>query len=686
MKSFLLLLSLLLAPLCAQSEDVYHIHTLSERELLKTYISIMHDACHHADQFWTNWTVETNAGMWGTGRSDNMNEGIRAISGMVLTCGSLLKYSDALDATERNEYRRKTIAALRYSVATHVTGSQKCTDGKPWGNSWQSAMWTCDLAFGAWLIWDDLDTGLRHDLERVVAYEADRFLDGKPPAGTFNDTKAEENGWNLVCISIAANMFPDHPHAAAWNHKAIEYMMNTLSAPQDADDKTLVDGKPVSEWFTGANVHPDFTLENHGFFHPGYVGCSSYFMTETAMYFTYAHRPIPQAASHHLLDMWGMFQGILLPDGESACPQSMDWELHGLPYINLFASLACYKQDALAAHLEKSYVQYMRAWQVMCHGDLAAPGSKLGFTRHAICAEQATYGFLAHKIFGPPVKESSPAKAASSVNGVHAREWVQVITHRTDDKFVSFSWTNRIMGMLIPLGAGHKGNPDFTAPIVNGFVGSLDLTPAGNKRTTVIEHTWKTNANGFETTGTVFLNGGRLKQTLRMTSVGDKTIVYQDRVVALEDVIIAQEHGVPLGIENDEITGGTRSLSDEKGNEIFDWKKPRKPVAISGSWANVDGRLGVIAVAGAGFSYNQAKGYQPGISICEDILYGSYSDRSRPFKAGQEVAHRIVIAVTEVTPKKTATLAQSCRVEDGPHGQVLRVKLAEGGEVEVPLL
>ena len=62
-------------------------------------------------------------------------------------------------------------------------------------------------------------------------------------------------------------------------------------------------------------------------------------------------------------------------------------------------------------------------------------------------------------------------------------EWVQVIMHRTDDKFVSFSWTNRIMGLLIPLGAGHEGNPDFTAPIVNGFVGSFELSPTGNRKT-----------------------------------------------------------------------------------------------------------------------------------------------------------------------------------------------------------
>jgi hypothetical protein len=543
-------------------------------------------------------------------------------------------------------------------------------------------MWTADLSFGAWLIWDDLDPGLRKDLERVAAYEADRFLAGKPPAGSFNDTKAEENGWDLTGIALASVMFPHNPHAAAWHEKAIEYMMNTLSAPQDEQDNSIIDGQPVKTWFTGPNVHPDFTLENHGFFHPGYIGCSSYFLTQTAMYFTFAHQPIPEAATHHLMDVWKMFQEILLPDGEAACPQSMDWELHGLPYCNLFASLASYEKDALAAHLENIYVQYMRAWQEMRHGDLAAPGSRLGFTRHAICAQQAAYAFLAHKIFGPPVKGLTAAQAASAVEGTHVHPWIEVVNQRTADKFISFSWTNRIMGMIVPIGPGHEENPDFTAPIVGGFIGGFNLTPRGKPQTEVVEHSWKTTTDGFETSGTLLLNGRRLRQTIKVTSLGDRTVVYQDRVTALKDVTVAQERGFPLGIENDEITGGQRCLSWADGALVFDDQKPQPPFAVGGSWANVDGRLGVVVAAGSGMSYNQAMGYQPGISIREDILYGSFSERKREFKAGEEVAHRVAVFFVETTPKETAALANTVKIS----GQTVHFKLADGGEAGVPLL
>jgi hypothetical protein len=663
----------LLLPVCLYADDLYKIHPLSEPELLQTYSALMRDACRHSDQFWHDWPVDSRAGFWGSGRSDNMNEGVRAISGMTLTCASLLKYSDILKEDERREYRRKALAAIRYATETHVTGTQTCPDGKPWGNSWQSAMWTADLAFGAWLIWDDLDAGLRKDLERVVAFESDRFLAGRPPAGSFNDTKAEENGWDLTCLAVAPNLFPDNPHAGAWKEKAIEYMMNTLSTPHDLEDTNMIDGRPVKDWVTGPNIHPDFTLENHGFFHPGYVGCSSYFLTQTGMYFTYAHQPTPAAARHHLMETWGMFDSILLPNGEAACPQGMDWELHGLPYLNLFASLATDEHDRAAAHLEETYLQYMRAWQVRNHGNLAVFGSPLGFTRHAICAQQAAYAFLAHKIFGPPAKELTAAETATQAEGVHAHDWIEVITHRTADKFASFSWTNRLMGMLIPIGAGHAGNPDFTVPIVNGFIGGFDLRPRGSLKTVVLEHRWKTMTNGFETSGTLLLDGGRLKQTLIMTSIGDKTVVYQDHVVAVKDITVTQERGIPLGIENDEVTGGSRAVTWSSGHTLFDQRAPKPIAALSGSWANVDSRLGIISLGGSGLTYLQATNYAPGISVRTDLLYGSYSKQSRHFRAGEAVARRIVVAYVEVTPQETALLAQAAHVE----GQLLHLQLPD---------
>lgn len=674
---------LLLLPVCVEAAELYDIHPIPEPALMQLYTNLLCDACHHADQFWTNSSVSPGAGYWGDGVSGG-NQGIRAVAEMVLSCATMLKYSDAFTPAEREAYLQKTTAALRYVAATHLTGTRTCPDGKRWGGTWQSAMWTGTFAFGAWLVWDKLDGELRQGLERVIASESDRFLKDRPPAGLWGDTKAEENGWNLICLAVAANMFTNHSHAEAWETKAVEYMLNTLSTPQDLHDETLVDGRAVREWVVGPNLQPDFTLENHNFFHPSYVGCSSYFLTQTAMYYAYAGRPIPKAATHHLIDTWRMLQTILLPWAESAFPQGMDWELHGLNFINLFASLATYQQDPLAARMERISLQYMRAWQTMCHGDLAVPGSSLGFTRHAICAEQAAYGFLAHKIFGRSVKELDAQAAASRVQGVFDYPFVDFIMQRTAHKFFSFSWKNKFMGMLIPLGEGHDGNPFFTAPIANGLLGSFDLNPPGGREMKLLDHERHEILNGFETSGTLLTHSGRLKQTVKITSVGERTVIYQDRVIAMTNITVARELGMLIGIENDQVSGGRRVVYDQGGSTEFDWGKQRPPLTLSGQWANVDGRLGVVVVAGANLRYSQSAGYDKHMAVCTDLLYGSFSENRKSFKEGDVVARRIVLLFTEVTPEQTATLSHSFKFEGSP--QVLRVKLPEGGEVEVPVL
>jgi hypothetical protein len=222
-------------------------------------------------------------------------------------------------------------------------------------------------------------------------------------------------------------------------------------------------------------------------------------------------------------------------------------------------------------------------------------------------------------------------------------------------------------------------------PIKDGFVGSFELAPPGTAKVTLLEHSWKKTPDGFETTGTLLLNGGRLKQALKLTSIGGQTVVYEDRVTALSNVTVRTERGIPVGIENDQITGGTRVVSDQASQTIFDYQNPRQLVELPGSWVNVDGRLGVVTVAGAGLSYAQASGYSPGICVCSDILYGSYSDYSKEFKAGEEVAHRLAVFSVEVTPKETSVLARSCKMEEKSGAKVLCFKQPGGGNVEVPL-
>ncbi|MBO0863263.1 MAG: hypothetical protein J2P21_33180, partial [Chloracidobacterium sp.] len=314
----------------------------------------------------------------------------------------------------------------------------------------------------------------------------------------------------------------------------------------------------------------------------------------------------------------------------------------------------------------------------------------LGFVRHAINVEQASYGFIAHKVFGPIMDPIMSARAATAEDrGVRDYPYVGFIAHRTEMKFASFSWRNKIMGMIIPIGEGHEGNPDFTVPIQDGFVGSFEVDPAGDikedKKITVVERDLKRTDDGFETAGTLLLHSGRLQQKIKMTSIGAQTVIYEDEVTALAGITVKKELGIPFGIENDEITGGARVVTSRDARTVVNWRDPKPPMAIQGRWINVDGRLGVVSIAGSGLSYAQGSGYLPGISVCADKLYGSYFDRPRQFRAGDVVARRLAVFLVEVTPQRMSRLTESYRIDEQDGVQMLRFKQPDGKDCKVQI-
>ena len=180
------------------------------------------------------------------------------------------------------------------------------------------------------------------------------------------------------------------------------------------------------------------------------------------------------------------------------------------------------------------------------------------------------------------------------------------------------------MGLLVPLGTGHDNNPHFTFPIREGLVGSFELRGSGESKSNVLDHTWKPNSNGFETSGTFLTHGDRLKQSIRIDSIGDNIVVYQDHVTATANISVKRELGAPIAIENDELSGEERTIYHSEGETKVDWKQPAHEIPIPGSWANIDSRLALIAVTGSGLVYKRAPGYNAQ-AVCADVLYGSFS-------------------------------------------------------------
>lgn len=168
-------------------------------------------------------------------------------------------YDEKAVGVSRAELLRDTLVPMmRYLVATHVTGSRSTSDGRLWGDAWQSAHWTQMLGRGAWFVWADLPADVQSGVRRVVAHEADRIARAEPPHQLRSDTKAEENAWNSQILSVAMLLLPADARRAGWEKAHQKWVMSSFLRPADERNGAVVDGRPVREQFTGANIFDDY--------------------------------------------------------------------------------------------------------------------------------------------------------------------------------------------------------------------------------------------------------------------------------------------------------------------------------------------------------------------------------------------------------------------------------------------
>jgi len=195
------------------------------------------------------------------------------------------------------------------SLAADHKANAKLSD--PWGDAWQSASWTRDVALAAWYQWENLDSIDQVYVQRMLEHEANRFNDKTPPASNQNsvsDTKGEENAWNASCLDVAAAMMPNHANVEIWRAKANEYHMTAVATPSDLNNTDLYDGKPVSEWVSGYCFTDEYAAGNHGAYpHPTYILSSFLHGLRSIGYFSLAGQTPPAGSMFNMPEIYRMF-------------------------------------------------------------------------------------------------------------------------------------------------------------------------------------------------------------------------------------------------------------------------------------------------------------------------------------------------------------------------------------------
>ncbi|WP_168119882.1 hypothetical protein [Paenibacillus sp. HB172176] len=219
----------------------------------------------------------------------------------------------------REELIHIALRTLRFSLQSHIEGNYCCTDGGSWGHTWISALGIERMMHGVDAIAEEMTSADHELLRKVLLSECDWLLDElEIEAGLLaseGHNKPESNLWNGALLHRTALLYPDAARAEQFREKGLAFLINSVSVPSDAVNRTIKDGKTVADRHVGANFFESMALNHHGYLNVGYmVICLS---NMAMLHFYYKNRsiPVPEALYHNIEPLWKLVKACTFPDG-----------------------------------------------------------------------------------------------------------------------------------------------------------------------------------------------------------------------------------------------------------------------------------------------------------------------------------------------------------------------------------
>ncbi|MBN2580625.1 MAG: hypothetical protein JXB10_16690 [Pirellulales bacterium] len=593
------------------------------------------------------WPTESDCGYLGWGghgeKEISANIQLAHLYALLITFG---RYDEQVTGVSREEALRRVKGVIRYCCFTHVTGPHPCTSGKHWGGGWHGASWSTVLAHTVWLVWPELDDPTREMATRVITAEADRFLGVDPPSGKINNTMAESNAWNTRALAVAAVMFPRHPRAPQWRRAYQRWAMNVFSVADDRRDDTPVDGRPVREWVTTENIHPDFTLENHGIVYPVYMWASMNGLCQSALYHIVAGQKPPQAAFHHLRDVYEVYKRLQTWEGLPAYVNGSDKFLHlQVVDIVVHSFFAQVFQDREAALLEAIELDILERMQARFNNGRLYPVAEVGrWSRVGNLSVALGGSYLLHYVCRADVTPVGRCEFDRRITGVSYFPDGNFLLHRTPEKLVSFAWSkpHRVMGLVIP-----REGSWLVTPHVRGFTGTIREQGRPDKQIFQLEKIDKTvHKDSFSVSVIALRCNGKVEHRLTFESLSGPDVLMREKLTALKPVIL------------DEAETGTVGIGRELGRDQITLESARGEKTTVGGFADpvnrtfefpegqvtVDGRF-IYRWQGDGtpcyFQWSKVSrvgGAPGGYGHLEDRLAVRHIKSPRKFAAGEVIA------------------------------------------------
>jgi len=537
--------------------------------------------------------------------------------------------------------REMALAALRAALATHVTGDRTCPDGKQWGHTWISMLGIERAMQGVASLRRQGVASLRlamsetdnAALRRVLVSEAEWLLrearrgeHGGVCAGKWASSRMnvpESNIWSGALLWRVAQMYPDEPSAAAWKERAHEYFINGVSVEADAEDETVVAGKPVRERHVGANFFPNYALDHHGYLNAGYMAiCTS----NAAILHFDAKRAgweRPESLDHHQRDLWNVLRRMVFADGRLAriggdsrvryayCQEYL------LPSLLYFADRF---QDPHALELAERQVEWI-AREAEGNTDGSFYGTRLAHLRntnpHYYCRLESDRAVVLAMLLNYLPLVNTPAPSTKDFEESVSGDWVEhehgAVLTRSPTRFASFSWRSHGLGQALCVPPQRSDLAEWSrnlCPVLR-FLGDTDVEGGRHRR--LIRNTITTLPGGFVTSGSIMEGvdvsvdeGGSCTDQavshIACAALPDgHTCVVIQYVVAASDRLgyLTELKGLHLNIPNDLFNRYRRHFATQSGTVTLKSPAERSEViALGERWLNVDGVLGVVRLYG----------------------------------------------------------------------------------------
>lgn len=581
----------------------------------------------------------------------------------------------------RDEALDITLRALRFSLASHITGDHHCADGTKWGHTWISLLGVERMMHGIAALDEHMTDEDKADLRRVLVSEADAALN-LPVLGTRwaadHGNRPESNIWNGAFLWRAWQMYPDAQGADNWIDKAHQFLVNGISIAADAEDEALVAGMPVKQWYVGPNFFDHYGLDHHGYFNVGYmVICLS---NIAMLHFSCKELGIetPESLYHHAGDLWGLVKRLIFADGRLCRIGGDTRQRYCYCQDYLLPALLWaqdYLGDAHASALEAGVLELNRQEQNAC-----ANGSFLSqrlatmpelnpyyYTRleadKAVVLSMNAYWRRTLEVSAPEPEESFEA----AVGGSWGEPEHGAMFHRSPRRMASWSWraAEPPQGLCLPPASGHL------AEWCSNMGGSVRLTGETGKRK-VVSHVQSIFDGGFLTSGTV---ADSEKAVLQEGWVSVDPAHHRYAVAALPDErtmvvleycrlgvrsYVSEIKGLKLNVPNDLFNRYRRTYLTDAGPTMMDGRG--KQILRTGSkWANVENTIGIVGVYGADWvtifqaGERRASGYADSLyydEICYPCRIGTHA-----VDAGAVVLDCGSVVLSKATAEETAEFA-----------------------------